>query len=148
MTQEHPVDHPEQPPAHHVYGEVIYWLSIVAALICTIGPFISIAIPGNNVLDPHYLFYAIWQGHKPQQVWAEVSGGYPGAHFWIRNILKGDGLVQFGLVLGCASAGIAFLACGSSYLNPKRREIGWALLSFLSASIILFALLGVIRLGE
>ena len=142
------IEMPEQPAAHHVYGAVIYWVCIAASLICTVGPFVAVILPANNVLNPHYLFYAIWQGKNPQQVWSETGGGFPGAHFWLNNLLKADGIIQLGIVLGCASAGMAFVASAFAYLKRNRRETGWAILVLVNALIILFAMLGVIQIGD
>lgn len=142
------IEMPTQPAAHHAYGNVIYWVSVAAALICTIGPFIAVMHPANNVLNPHYLFYAIWQGKNPQQVWKEAGGGFPGAHFWLRNLLKADALTHLGIVLGCSSAGLAFVAAALAYLKRGSREVGWALVSLICASFVAFALLGVIQIGE
>lgn len=139
---------PQQPPAHRAYGTVIYWTSIAATFVCIIGPFVAVMFPANNVLDPHYLFYSIWQGKNPQEVWKETGGGFPGAHFWISNLLKADGLTQFGIVVGCASAGLAFVAAALAYLRRERREAGWAALALVNALLILFALLGVIQIAE
>jgi hypothetical protein len=141
-------DLPRQPTAHHAYGLVIYWVAIAATAICIIGPFLALAFPANNVLNPHYLFYAIWQGRKPLEVWRETGGGFPGAHFWLRSLLEADGFTQLGIVLGCASAGLALVAAGLAYLKRGRREPGWAILCFVNAAIVLFALLGIIQIGE
>lgn len=138
----------KQPSAHYGYGDVIYVVSLLSLLICTVGEFVAVARPGHNYLNPHSLFYNIWQGHKPDQVWEETGGGFPGAHFWIGRLGQGDGLVHFGIVLGCASAGIAFLAAAIAYLRRPNREYGWALLCFLSAIIIATAMLGIIRISE
>ena len=139
---------PRQPAAHHAYGGVIYWVSIAATLICIVGPFAAVMFPANNVLNPHYLFYAIWQGKKPLEVWSEADRGFPGAHFWLSNILKADGITQFGIVLGCSSAGIAFVASALTYLRRSTRETGWAILCLVLAVLIAFAALGIIQIGE
>jgi len=138
---------PQQPAAHRAYGQVIYWVSIAATLVCTAGPFLAVAFPGRNQLDPHYQVYAIWQGKTPPQL-GEPAGGFPGPHFWLRHIDQADAVVQLGIVIGCASAGIAFLATAAAYLGRKHREPSWALLALLSAAIILCAALGVIQIGE
>jgi hypothetical protein len=139
---------PEQPAAHRVYGGVIYWLSIAASLICMVGPFLAVLFPEHNLLNPHYLFYAIWQGMTPRQLWEPAGGGFPGPHFWLRSLFKADGIVQLGIVLGCSSAGIAFLATAFTYLGKKQRETGWAILVLLNTAIILCAVLGIIQIAE
>jgi hypothetical protein len=56
-----------------LYGEIVYWVTIGAALICTVGPFLAMADKDRNVLDPHFLFANIFNGEKPEGVWALSS---------------------------------------------------------------------------
>ena len=126
-----------------VYGEVAYWFSIVAALICTIAPIVTVAFPGRNVVDPHFLFSAIWAGQGPEAIWGGAAGGLPGSHFWLRNLSSGDGMIQFGLELGCCSAGIALLATAIAYLKRKPRSWGWAAASLTIAILVTLAALGI-----
>ena len=96
------MEQPKVPDPQIVYGRVIFWLCVVAASINVIGPLLSVTFPDNNLMDPQRLFTAIWQGNNPQDVWLQVGGGFPGGHFWVRNLDTGDGLTQLGIVIGCA----------------------------------------------
>jgi len=126
-----------------IYGRCIYWLSIVAAMICAIGPVIAVEFPSRNIMDPHYLFYSIWEGKTAEAVWQEVGGGFPGGHFWLHNLTGGDGFIQFGLVLGCSCACIALIGTAIAFLREKPRATGWALVSLWVASLIALAALGI-----
>ncbi|MBN2452153.1 MAG: hypothetical protein JXR77_17335 [Lentisphaeria bacterium] len=137
-----------QPAAHHAYGSVIYVLSLVATGFCILGPFLAIAWPRGNCLAPQGLFFRIWQGAGPDTVWGELPGGFPGAHFWLENLTRGDGIVQLGLVIGCVSAAPAFLAAAAAYLRRGRREPFWALLCLVCAALVTAAMLGLVRLAE
>ena len=132
-----------QPLPQRVYGSFIYWLSITAAMICTIAPVVAIALPHKNIMDPHYLFYAIWQGKTSEAVWQEVGGGFPGGHFWLNSLTSGDGFMQLGLVLGCSCACVALLGVAIAYLRAKPRAYGWALVSLFVASLVILAALGI-----
>jgi hypothetical protein len=110
---------PIMPRAQLVYGAIIYWITIAAAIICMIGPVISLASPDNNVLNPYYLFAGIFDGKKAATVWQEVGGGFPGGHFYFKNFTMGDGFTQFGLALGCSVALWALLATAIAYLWEK-----------------------------
>ena len=116
MTAE---ERPIMPRAQLVYGEIIYWSAIAAAILCMIGPLIAMAFVDNNVLNPYYLFAAIFDGKTAETVWQEVGGGFPGGHFWFKNITMGDGFTQFGLALGCSVAIWALLAAAIAYLLDK-----------------------------
>jgi len=116
MTAE---ERPIMPRAQLVYGAIVYWITIVSALICMIGPVISMASAENNVLNPHYLFAGIFEGKNAAAVWQEVGGGFPGVHFYFKNFTMGDGFTQFGLALGCSVAIWALLAAAIAYLLDK-----------------------------
>jgi hypothetical protein len=49
----------KMPVSQRVYGEVIYWITVVAAIICMVGPVIAMISVDNNVMNPHYLFAEI-----------------------------------------------------------------------------------------
>jgi len=133
----------EQPRPQLVYGEFVYWLSIIAALICTIAPIIALAFPRGDVLDPHFLFSAIWKGKAPNVIWQQVVGGFPGGHFWLTNISSGDAIIQFGLELGCCCAGVGLLAASILYVTQKPRAYGWAIAALVIAILIGLAAAGI-----
>jgi hypothetical protein len=135
------------PLSYSVYGVIIYWISIIAALICTLAPILAIAFPDRNVLNPEFLFSTIWQGKKPDAVWQTVGGGFPGGHFWIHNLTYGDGIVQFGLVLGCSCAGIALLGTAIAYLKERPRSYGWTVLCLVISTLIALAAAGIYQQG-
>lgn len=120
------MEKPSFPHAQIVYGEVVYWLCLLSALICTIGPVISMADVDNNVMNPHKLFTLIWAGESAQAVWAKGAGGYPGGHFYLQHFTKGDGFTQFGVALGCACA-LPALLCAAflGYMREKPKAWLW-----------------------
>jgi hypothetical protein len=135
----------DQPLANRVYGTIIYWTSIIAAIICILAPVIALAFPERNVLDPQYLFSSIWEGAKPEVVWNAAGEGFPGGHFWINNLTYGDGFMQFGIVIGGACAGFALLGAAIGYLKQKPRNFGWALLSIVICLFIVLAAIGIYK---
>jgi hypothetical protein len=126
-----------------VYGRCIYWLCITAAVICTIGPVIAVAFPDKNLMNPHYLFPAIWEGKSPEMIWQEVGKGFPGGYFWLHNLNTGDGFTQFGIVLSCSCASVALIATAITFLRQKPRPYRWVLLSFGIALLIVLSALGI-----
>ncbi len=131
-----------QASVRRTYGDIVYWLSIAAALICTIAPVLTIAYPDRNFLDPRALFSAIWAGKPPQEIWSAASNP-PGPHFWLRALTNGDSLIQFGLELGCCSAGIALLATTIACVRRRPRSWGWAAASLIIAVFVALAALGI-----
>ena len=138
----------EQPLPNRLYGTIIYWISITAAVICIIAPVIALAFPERNAVSPQYLFSTIWQGAKPAEVWETTGDGFPGGHFWIHSLSSGDGLIQLGIVLGGACAGFALLGAAIGYIKQKPRNVGWALLSVVIIIFILLSALGIYTQAE
>lgn len=139
------MERPEIPVAQRVFGEVVYWLCVVSAIVCMLGPVIALAAVDNNVMNPHFLFASIFDGNTADVVWKEVGGGFPGGHFWIDNIINGDGFTQLGVVLGCASALPALVATALVYVfKRKERSFTWVLISLVIAALVTISMLGVI----
>lgn len=136
-------ERPKMPRSQIVYGEVIYWLTITAAIVSMIGPVIALMNVDNNVLNPHYLFSAIFEGKDAQSLWQELAGGFPGGHFYLDYFSFGDGFTQFGMVLGCGVAFPALIAAAIAYFTE--RTYGYALLCLWVSFMILFSMLGIIK---
>jgi hypothetical protein len=137
---------PKMPRVQLVYGEIIYWVTILACLICMIGPAISVAAPNNNVLDPYKLFNAIFAGKTAEEVWQEAGDGFPGGHFYLKHMTYGDGLTQFGLALGCSCAIWGLFATAALYASEKRWL--WLVLSLWVATLVLLSMFGVVSGGH
>ena len=132
---------PEIPKAQTVYGAIVYWITIVSCLICMVGPVISVANPENNVLNPYKLFNAIFQGKDTQTVWQEVGGGFPGGHFYLKNLTYGDGFTQFGLALGCSVALWALIVSAFAYAREK--VYLYAILALWVAGMVALSMIGI-----
>lgn len=129
-----------------MYGYIVYWGCNVATILCIIGPVIAIAYVDNNVLNPHYLFPAIWEGKTVTEVWQEAGDGFPGGHFWLNNLTLGDGITQLGIVIGCGIAGFAMIFTAIAFLWEKPRSPGWALISLWVGIMIFLAATGVVAI--
>ena len=139
------MEKPKIPASQLVFGESVYWLCVIAAIVCMIGPIIAMLSMDGNVMNPHYLFASIFKGNTANAVWEEVAGGFPGGHFWLDNIGVGDGFTQLGLVIGCASALPALMATAIVYLRKKERSYIWVLFSLGIAVLIAISILGIVN---
>ncbi len=137
-------DRPIMPKAQTYYGECVYYLTVVACLVCIVGPLIAMINPENNVMNPYFTFAAIFQGHTADEVWTLVAGGFPGGHFWYDNFFTGDGFTQFGLALGCTSAAYALIVAAVAY--AVERIYLYTFFSLFVAAMIFFAASGVVSL--
>lgn len=120
------MERPTIPKAQLWYGEIVYWICLASAFVCTVGPVVILWNADNNVMNPHYLFTAIFSGKKAAAIWNDVGGGFPGGHFYLKGIFRGDGLTQFGIALGCTSALPAALAAAYAYVAEKPKAWLWA----------------------
>jgi len=137
------MEKPKIPLPQIVYGQIVYWLCIIAAVVCTIGSVLAIAFPDKNIMNPHYLFFSIWEGNNPEAVWQQVAGGFPRGHFWLHNLTTFDGFTQFGIVIGCSCACLALLGASITFLRGKPRSCGWALVSLFVAAMVLLSAVGI-----
>jgi hypothetical protein len=110
---------PKMPPSQLYYGEIVYWITILACIVCMIGPVISLAWPERNIMNPYNVFNAIFQGQGAEEVWQEVGNGFRGGHFYLSYFTYGDGFTQFGLALGCSVAIWALFGAIIAYLRKK-----------------------------
>lgn len=136
----------KMPAAQLAYGEVVYWVCITSAMICAVGPLVALIGIDNNVLNPHFLFSAIWDGKDAIQVWQVTGGEFPGGHFYLDHFLKGDGLTQFGLALGGGSALPALIVASVYYL--KDREFLWGFMALWVCLLIIVSAIGIAGAGH
>ena len=130
------------PLSQLVYGEIVYWITIVSCIICTVGPLLAMYNVDNNVANPHYLFANIFSGMSSDDVWAAAGSAFPGGHFYLTNFTKGDGFTQFGLALGCSVGLWGLIVAAFLYLKEKKPlftvlALWVALLIFVSAAGII-----------
>ena len=126
-----------------VFGDIVYWLTVVAAIICMIGPLMSFISMDGNVLNPQYLFANIWSGMEPDGILKTAGEIKASGHYWINNLSAGDGFTQLGLVIGCSSAFLALLGSSIAYLRQKPRAYGWALIALFVAAMVLLSAVGI-----
>ena len=60
MTERPPV-----PVTQRVFGDIVYWVTILCAIICMIGPLMAFIDMDENVLNPHYMFDDLFSGMAP-----------------------------------------------------------------------------------
>jgi hypothetical protein len=131
------------PRAQIVYGEIVYWVTIVSAIICMVGPVIAMASIDDNVLNPHYLFASIFEGKSSETIWNEVGGGFPGGHFYLDHLTAGDGFTQLGLALGCSVALWALIVAAFLYL--KEKNYLYVLLSIWVGLLVALSAVGIVK---
>lgn len=127
-----------------VFGDIVYWLTIAAAIICMVGPVLAFASMDGNVINPHHLFANMWAGMEPETIWETAGEVETGAHYLVGN-LAADGFTQLGLVLGCSVAIPAMLAAAIVYAS-KERSLGWALSALWIVGLVTISVLGIVSI--
>lgn len=129
---------PEISTAAIIYGDSIYWITIIATLIVLIGSVLSFITKGNYI-DPGYMLTAIWDGKTVDQIWEGAVGGTPNGHWYLGEISTGDGLTMFGIALGVFSVVPGIIGAGIFLF--KENEKLFASLAMIAAGIILIAMI-------
>ena len=129
---------PEISTAAIIYGDTIYWVTIVGTLLVLIGSVLSFITKGNYI-DPGYMLTAIWEGKDVNQIWEGAVGATPDGHWYLDQISTGDGLTMFGLALGVFSVVPGIV--GAGYFLFKENEKLFGSLALIAAAIIVFAMI-------
>ena len=70
---------PAVPKSQGVFGALVYWITILAAILCIIGPLVAFIDLDANVINPHYEMSNIFDGMKPdfdlQYLQKDVASG-------------------------------------------------------------------------
>lgn len=135
---------PKPPLAGRIYGETVYWGTIIGSVIAIIGSTIAVIMVKSNFIEPSYVFSAIWEGKDIASIWKGAIGTLPEGHWYLSKLTTSDGLTMFGLAL-CIFAAIPglFLA---SILLLKKREYLFGGLAIIAGILILVSFLGLISL--
>lgn len=136
---------PEISFAGIVYGEIIYWGTILGSIIAIIGSTIA-TLTAKNVIEPAYLFSRIWEGNNPTAVWEGAVGAAPKGHWYLQNLLAGDGLAMAGLAFGVFAVTPGLFMSG--FVLLKKRDLVFGGLAVVAGVISLVACLGLIALPE
>lgn len=137
---------PKIPFENVLAGQVLYWVCIIGNLLAMIGPIISLLFPEKNLMDVYKAFDLVWAGKKPDEIWNVLLSGekFPGPHFWIYHLPKGDAITQLGLWLGCSCALFSCFITGIAFLF--KRNFLYFLMSMWVSAMIFFAMLGLVQM--
>lgn len=104
-------DRPLVPRAGIIYGDIIYWGTIIGTFIVMIGSVITFTTT-NNYLDPAYMLSAILDGKTVDEIWRGAEGvhGTPDGHWYLTHLGTGNGLTMLGIAIGVFSVTPAIFA--------------------------------------
>jgi len=125
-------DKPVVPMAGVVYGDIIYWGTIVATFQVLIGSIVTF-VTTENFIDPNYLLSAIWEGKSVEDIWKGAVGEPPDGHWYLSKLNTGNGLTMGGIALGVFSVIPAII--GAAILLFRQREKLFGSLAVVAAII-------------
>lgn len=141
MTEERPV----APLYNRVYGGVVYWITFATCLICLIGPAIAVIWPDATAMNPYFTFALIFEGKGGVEIWRELYGTMPYLHsIWWNYFFTGDGLLVFGMAVGCTVAVWALIP--TIFAMARDGVYGYAIFSLVIIFMILFAATGFVEM--
>ena len=77
-----------------IYGQTIYWLTIISSLIVLLGTIISF-LERNSPLPASYLLKSVIDGKSKKDIWANsVIGEPPDIFFFLNNLSHGESITS------------------------------------------------------
>ncbi len=128
-----------------IYGEIVYWATIMGSVVAIIASTVAVMIE-SNVIEPSYVFSAIWEGKDTATIWKGGVGALPQGHWYLSNLLTGDGLTMLGVGLGVFAVIPGLFI--SSITLLKKKAYFFATLGIIAGVISFVAFLGLITLPE
>ena len=131
----------QQSPIARIYGEIVYWCTIVASFLVIISTTCAfLGMPG--LIEPAYLFSSIWNGKEAAEIWINSTGRLPGAHWYLYQLWNADSLAMLGIVLGILSVVPASFAASVIFFKQGQNFFG--VMGILAGLLILLPFLGLI----
>lgn len=131
------------PFAGRVYGEIVYWGTVLGTIIAIIGTIVSF-VTKDKYLPTSEVLTAIWQQKSVVEIWQSITGGLPEGHWYLNYLSEGSGLTEFGLAVGVFFVIPAMFASGIILLKEKATIFG--VLALIGGLITTIAMLGLMPL--
>ncbi|HKJ70979.1 MAG TPA: DUF1634 domain-containing protein [Gammaproteobacteria bacterium] len=137
--------HPEIPLSGVVYGDIIYWGTLLSALIVLAGQVMSFITRANHI-SPSVILSRIWEGDKVGAIWEGTVGTQPAGEHWYFDVLHtGDGLTQLGISVGVFVVIPAILASAWIMFTREKRPL-FGTLATVAALITLASFIGMLEM--
>lgn len=134
---------PQAPLAGIIFGETIYWMTILSGVIALLG--ITLAMLGRpSLMQPHATLDAILAGHSVTEIWQQLVGGMPDGHWYLSRLTTADGLMGLGLALGVFS--VIPAAMSAAWILYRQGWWPFAILAAGAAAVTGVSVLGLIPL--
>ncbi|MCI0506954.1 MAG: hypothetical protein L0Z73_12705 [Gammaproteobacteria bacterium] len=129
-------DKPEVPLSGIIYGDIIYWGTIIATLVVIAGSIMSF-VSRRSYIDPVYLLTSVWQGKTVEDIWKDAVGDQPDGHWYLWQLSNDTGLTVAGIALGIFSVIPGII--GAAVYMFKEKQILFGGLAAIAALITIYA---------
>ena len=127
-----------------VYGDIIYWATIIASIMVVVGT-IETFITDENTIPPAYLLSSVLEGKSVVEIWkGSPFGAVPNGHWYLGILPSGEGVTTAGLAFGVFGVIPAIFV--SAFFLWRSHNGFFALLALASGIITITSMLGVIPL--
>ena len=129
-------ERPVAPKAGIIYGDIIYWGTVIATIVVIIGSVITFVATFENI-HPGYLMTSIWQGKNVEEIWVGAVGAQPDGHWYLDHLSTGNGITAAGIALGVFSVIPGII--GAGIVLFREREWVYGSLALVAAIITIAA---------
>jgi len=127
-----------------VYGDIIYWATIVSAIIVLVGT-VETFVTDKNTIPPAYLLGSVLDGKSVAEIWkGSTFGAIPHGHWYLGILPSGEGVTTAGLAMGVFGVIPAIFV--SAYFLWRSHNGFFAFLAVVSGVITITSMMGVIPL--
>lgn len=116
-------ERPAVPVAGIIYGDIVYWGTILATVIVLIGSVVTF-VTDFNYIAPSYLLSSIWEGKPVDEIWQGATGAMPEGHWYLSELNTGNGVTTAGLAFGVFTVIPAILAAAVALYRDGQALFG------------------------
>jgi hypothetical protein len=120
-----------------VYGEPVYWATVIGSFIVVIGGLIAF-LTTNNFVDTGLWISYVWDGLPKEEIWSQVGQVEPNGHWYLSYLTTGDGLQVAGLAIALLSINVGLVAAAITLFRKKEKV--FAIFAMVSAMIVTLAI--------
>ena len=124
-----------------IYGQVIYWLTLVSSFLVLLGTIVSF-MEKDSPVDTSQLLQSVIDGKSVDHIWQGIGlSPAPDMLFFLANPTVGESMTMIGIAIGVSSVVPATFI--SAYFLKKSRNPVFACLAVLAGLLTCVAVSGI-----
>lgn len=121
-----------------VYGNIIYWGTILGTVVSILGSILTFTTD-SNLVNPINEIAAVWQGKSVEEIWLSAGSSVPHHHWYIALFDTGNGLTMAGIAIAVLS--VTFGIIGTAIVLLREKNVLFGSFASLSAGITIYAMI-------